>query len=174
MLKRLTLIMTVLIAPSIASAEPTPNMRWLLKEPVTLMDLGLVLTELHLSEYYEIREANDSLSYNGKYMPRIEYDWDENRIKVSVEVYLDVKELEKTNLNAKSVCRIELRELRLGTSGLIGNFMHMDYLRNSQPKNVYRELGKITGYRVHIRRLEDRKDLAVCQRFQGEVSFIEG
>ena len=63
-----------------ASAEPSPATRWLMKEPMTLMDWGLFKASNSLKEIVNLigRFPEEIEPYSAT----AEYDWDENKIRL--------------------------------------------------------------------------------------------
>lgn len=83
----------------LASAEPTPTVRYLMKEPMSLWDKGMIQLRDHLKN-----DPSSRLLY-----VTVEYDWDANRIRIGA-VELGQEALSATE--AKPWCKRTLESLR--------------------------------------------------------------
>ena len=73
-------------------AEPGPVGTWLMNEPASLWDLGMLRLEEYISE---MKETHLQVNYTED----INYDWDENRIMI--QFYAKKEEFEKENARIK-------------------------------------------------------------------------
>ena len=145
------LVFLLCLAGSIAHAEQTPTVHWLMDEPVTLWDLGLLRTERHL------RDRFDS---SGSVRLRVVY---ESRAS---KLIIQAREYGKVRKDPKSHCRniVELVREALnvfaetgypprGTRSLLARFYaHVDYHSPSpdRPPDISEELDAMTVIRVSI------------------------
>ena len=133
--------------------EPTPTVSWLMNEPVSMWDWGLMRLENSL-------RAERSLS---NFSVRVDYQWDANIIRILVNDTLEPENdwgREKIVDYGKQVANSIRESLYVNTqtgkpygsgeSFLEINFFHMGFERHSRPDNMGKELDAITEIRVHI------------------------
>ena len=92
---RTILAMIFMTFSTLASAEPSSDIRLLMERPVTLLEWGMFQLERYVN-----KNSNDSYSMN------VSYNWDQNRIyisKVVVNTTDDLSTMEK----AKGICKTE-------------------------------------------------------------------
>jgi hypothetical protein len=134
-----------------SQAEPTANMQYLMNEPVSMMDWGLLNIDKSI-------ESNGGLKKYGNTITS--YDWDKNRILIIVSsIGASSKE------QAKEWCRDIVSFIRgfLGVdekngkpvfknnqSFLYRYFTHEGFKRNAEPKELGKELDNITTIQATI------------------------
>jgi hypothetical protein len=155
-MKRITLMIVVItmvlafIKPCIA--EPDSTIRYLITEPVTLLDFGLYrLTEEIDTHFAKIEYTS------GAYMF---YDWDANRINIIISGPAGKF---KTKKEAKDWCEWAVCEVRkelgldcsslrssipAGTSMLSLRFNHLGHKSRNEPKDLGNKLDKITIIKI--------------------------
>lgn len=171
MRRRLIAILAIFFIPSISWAEPTPTIQWLMKEPATLMDLGILRIRTELAKSYE--QKNLDPEHRGDYLSSVFYDWDQNRIKVELRAFFEAKDVDDLwGGDTRTACKSLLQELILTLTiiRLGPYFSHEGFKRNSEPANLAREIGRITVLQTKI--ITDQEQV-LCQHYQNEWSFIE-
>tara|TARA_R110002167_G_scaffold1696_8_gene8179 strand:+ start:1613 stop:2173 length:561 start_codon:yes stop_codon:yes gene_type:complete len=128
-------------------AAPTPNISYLMGEPATLFDIGLLRLDEEMKKV-RVKNISDLHFYTT-------YDWKENRIKLKA-ITLG-SEANNTD-EAKDWCRSTInyaRQMLLinfetgkpfygGSSKLVELFSHVDFGRGNKPEGIGAELDGIT------------------------------
>ena len=117
-------------------AEPGPVVNWLMDEPASLFDIGILRTEITLA----------SINSN----TFIRYDWDKNRIYLHTNFVTAIQETD-----GKQFCKLLIDRIRTfgGVSGggtlphafsnFARNFAHHDYRSAKTPDDYLRKLDQI-------------------------------
>lgn len=146
-----------------AQTVRTPNIIYLMDEPVSLFSFGLYRLETEL-----MLRRSDLHIYGCFPVPSIEYDWDTNRIKIELlyfgcekERYWpknvtdeEIKENTKTAIKTtKGILNIADGKpiLNYKNSKLCQMFSHIGYSTENVPKNICKELDAITRIVVEVR-----------------------
>ena len=136
----------LLLFPLLAVAEPTPAIEYLMREPVTLFDLGMLKLDQALVDL--------NVQGVGRMSTIIAYDWDKNRIKIGAATLFNKG---RTTQAAKKGCTEALEKVksRLGINPSTGKpllpnlllvsdfFSHSGFGKRGEPKNLARELHSI-------------------------------
>ena len=163
----LTLLFLLAVSKS-CFAEPSSTTRYLMDEPVSLMDFGLFTLQQHLST------IGDGDPYVN---PIIDYDWDLNKIRIYV--WHTGHEF-KTRNEAKDwgssiICEIRkllgidcstVKPLVLTGSSLVFQyFSHRGHKFSAQTKNLGREVDKIVEIVIgaYWGKSEDSKGFLRCE-----------
>lgn len=152
------LVLSVLGVISSALGEPTPSMRWLMNEPASLFDIGM----MRLREFNRIvwtPELAERVSRRGlKLTPREQrslgnavYNFDENTISLSAvfggvpteAVCSEVLEMYKDTIVLKS-------DPKFATLDLASFFGHINYTTARRPKDLDEQLVKLFVFTVGI------------------------
>lgn len=161
-------VLSILLLQShISSADPSQNIKYLMNEPVSLFDLGI----LRLNEQVK----GLKLTNGGKLESTVDYEWDRNRIRILVFGPSDMHP--KSLMEAKNWCHESFRSIRLtfgvnpdkgipsylDKSLLSVYFSHQEYLKGNKPKNIEAELDNITEI-VAVFTIEDKDKTTIkCQ-----------
>ena len=87
-----------------ARAEPGPVEQWLMNEPASLFDLGMLRVELQLDELKDYDELKDRL---GALLFYSSYNWDKNRIYLSGAIFGASPEID-----GKHFCKLIISNVR--------------------------------------------------------------
>ena len=147
-----------LIYPNGLRAEPGPIVSWLMGEPASLFDIGMLRLEMELSTWGENDVANAEGIYglSGHYSAK--YDWAQNRIIIDGLFLPDLKPQVPLNTQTvRPICKRILTTLALHVnvdpegalfpnnegSALAVLFAHNGYRTRNQPPGYLRRLDKI-------------------------------
>lgn len=150
-MKRVLLFAILFATTTTGNTEPTPAVRYLMNEPVTLFDLGMLRLE----------QLFGSFTVGSFTVPvHVTYQWKENRI--AIDVFLT------SNMEAKSVQKVRCKEVITGIKNILmvkaqtGKpfsfshsllpelFSHVGFTSTDKPKNVAAELDTITEVSVRV------------------------
>ncbi len=99
-------VVSCLAAVTSARAEPGPVGQWLMGEPASLFDIGMIRLSIAASAwgrpYYAINtELKEAYGNSPTY--KVEYDWDENRIVVTAFLIINSNERPDAELACKKL-----------------------------------------------------------------------
>lgn len=170
-MKKILVIVVMCLGITNVFAEPTPTVRWLMNEPVSLFDLGMYRLSLECDKWGV--KFGDQLAMvlkiklrNGPFVD-VSYDWDNNRITFRTQIFPlnEVSEEEIVSIwNAfasaidysrgyeqSKLDRYEQRK----TSLLTFFFNHIDYKSPDRPKDFEKNLSNIFIATVVISLVEE-------------------
>lgn len=148
-MKHAAALMTIALAAcSVAKpvhAEPSSSVRYLIAEPVSLLDFGMKAL------------GDDLEGGDRKASVMVEYLWSENRIRITLTDVLTRPALK----DAKDRCAVLISGVRarlgiidgksaFGVSGMEAFFTHYGYESKSEPKNLGPDLDAITIIRGRL------------------------
>lgn len=168
--KRLIVISLILlfVPAKIGMAEPTPTIQYLMNEPVSLLDLGILRLTLLLDEMKPLFEVNDKYKKIFKYsiLTGVDYDWGSNRIELEIHPIGECKSKQE----AKDWCISVIKKIRfslaidsdsgkpLAKDGLLDSFFtHNGFAAKSEPANIKSELEKIILISIGVPYIEKEK-----------------
>jgi hypothetical protein len=169
-LKSMILVVSVFlfVNVSMAEAEPTSNMHYLMNDSVSMLDWGLFQVNHDLEGYIDIKnEIKDAIGF----ITNVSYDWEENRIIIRLML-----EGASSKEQAKEWCKILVNKTRRifdinpdtgkpsmeKTSTLYTCFTHTEFKRKLEPEGLSKELDNITVIKVQAL-IKDFKGVATCQ-----------
>ena len=155
--------------------EPDSTIKYLINEPVTMLDWGLHRLN-NILEKRELSAFDAAMAMN--------YDWETNRFKVIVAAAFKAT----TEPTAKSLCKNAIGEIKqsffvdhetgkpmvAGFSNMGSFFSHSGFKTGETPVDVGRKLERITFVEVHVplsqkgQKLVCRSDLLSTEVFFGE------
>ncbi|KGK02188.1 hypothetical protein [Pseudoalteromonas sp. ND6B] len=162
------------LLPAKVYSGPSQETTWLMNEPASLFDLGIIKTKAILEDAEKNflrkleRDANLSMKPPSSF---ISYSWEQDRITLSWDKILNKKEMEKLDIIPLSdesqprfnrFCRYMLNSLVNNTFGqndswkyfgsirLNATFGHFDYVKNNMPKDLYLNLAGKLVYEVAL------------------------
>ena len=167
-------------------ADPGPVVNWLMDEPASLFDVGMLRLDLLVegwenhTEFLEIKQRFGSSSWTNSW-----YNFEENRIYVTISVFdgIDVD-----NAGRKAVCRelIDFMSRQAGvdlttgkliwdkmeSSSFADSFEHRDYTKTSAPSDYQSRLDGIFVLRAVVGK---DPQLTTCRRalMSNKVYFEE-
>ena len=141
-----------------ATAEPSRSINWLMQEPVSLFDLGMLRLRIrHQNVWFpELRATAEARSYRPKkFAGTAVYNWDENRISISA-VFIG-----KPEKNACTAIVTKFRSIVLGPAQedyakqlFASHFGHINY-STLRPEDLDRNIVNITNLTVGLSDSED-------------------
>jgi len=182
------LIFIFLLFSSLCLAEPTGPIKYLMNEPLTLFDSGMIQLDstLHkycdniksgtrpdMAKYWEILES----SY---IFPGIDYNWDTNRLLISVPFITGAKKFPEEKLKDFMTFFVNDIKSFLGVSKATGKqykefyatyFYHAGFQSKNQPKNIADELYNITEIEVYTFVDDDKKFSAFSKLSSKDIMF---
>jgi hypothetical protein len=172
-LKSLLVVLFILFSVNVSMAEPTANIKYLLSDSVSMMDFGLYKIENKLEKELD---NPDRYGLNRETIVSVVsiYDWDKNRIIISVHVRKATSQeqakrwcktivtLVKTNLNVNPDTGEAFSLFKNSGALYFWFFNHAGYTKKSEPKELYKELDNITVIDVEFE-IEGMKDLFKCE-----------
>lgn len=147
---------------SISHAEPSPSVRYLMNEPVTLFDWGIVRLYEYLDEYttHYLKTSSVQDIYS-----TVSYDSPGNNIIISVVVTRHTgqgnESPDSVRLSSREICKTITQTLRREfltdsdgrvrrSSGIYRFFGHIGFRGKDEPIGCYDEIEKITVISVSV------------------------
>jgi len=150
------LILTIIFSfiAGICNAEPDSTIKYLMDEPLSMLEWGMYRMNKSLDEIY-----GDKYNIDHDLTNIVRYDWDNNRIIINCIVGLYGRFEEKKQ--AQAACKNIVRKYRstFGVNADTGKpvgfgtlynlyFSHQGFKSPSMPKNINKDLNKIVEIRV--------------------------
>ena len=174
-MKRFFVLLMVFAASSSAFAEPSPTVRYLMNEPVTMLEWGLYNLGKRVQGFRNF-EGFDLFTSSAM------YNWETNRIVLILSIIPRSASLKK--IPAMEICKQATQDIRLRflsrgddrTRALFGIsrfFEHEGFKSTKEPKNFMEEIENITNIRIHVVKEPDFATLSECESpYRGEEVFI--
>lgn len=176
------LIYFFLLFPSVCFAEPSSSINYLMNEPVTLFDLGIVKMEDHLKDFCKSTILDDPnyrmLGDDLTAVCSCYYKYDTNEIQLSILLTIPSQD---TSLNTvKEYAKKIFYKLRrrfgidpeTGTNA-VGNihewFSHQGYIKRPMPKNIETDIVKI----INVTFMLNDKDYKIGLIAKGKLASTE-
>jgi len=154
-------VFLLFITVGISRAEPTPTISYLMNTPVSMLDFGILKLNTRLESF-----GNKLMIGKTEPLITVFYEWNSNRIKIFYS-YLIKKGLYKgQDIKQEITHLIEMIKEsyfgydhktgkqtefgRQGGSQLLNCFAHYDYVLKNEPKNLVKELEKITEIYISV------------------------
>ena len=157
------------ICNGICLAEPSAPVRYLMDEPVSMLEWGMfrlseALTNDKEPTYHCIKQIlkEHDLCIVAPYV-RVSYDWDSNRLRIKTLVFEKSQPQEISKEKKKEICKLVIKEHKnyLGVNFETGKpisplgeawpdsilesfFTHEGFKSTREPENLYKELDNIT------------------------------
>ncbi len=136
-------------------AEPNPSARFLMNEPVSLLDFGIYKLEKDIKGL----QKDLTIHYTDPFDISVDYKWDENRIVIQLTYGYEGNPPRKTlQVGIKNVFRLVKSFLGVNPKGEVyhkrGNskvadyFSHKGYIVKNRPKVLEKEIDKMIEVRV--------------------------
>jgi len=152
---RTIIIFVLLLTPFMARGQPSPSVRFLMEEPVSMLDWGLAHIEKHLYDRRSILTGGAADLFATDLFVSTDYDWTANRIEIGVRLQLKHKPL---NMAA------DLDKIRHHIAGLVtylrgvltlmpfdAFFRHKGFRSSGPPDDMEAELTGITELFISVR-----------------------
>ena len=130
-----------------ASAEPNSSVSWLMAEPASVFDIGMMKLENHLIQ--KAQQFNSGYDFMTDLTGWPYYDWDKNRIIIIMASHI--------SSYSKERCKILINKLRFyenhaiksqGYSQFASFFSHEGYISKDQPRGIVPDLDKIMEIKI--------------------------
>lgn len=165
-MKYLIIIFLSLLTPSLSLAEPSDITKYLITEPVSLMDVALHKLRSDLSTYSPLRDK--------RVWPSVTYSWEKDLI--IIEFRRDVtRELEKLKKHSssyfKTTCKetIAIANMRLFMT-CYDSFSHEGYKSTSESSNFKEDLFKKILVKAIIYKHTDETPFSLFCRCESMLS----
>jgi hypothetical protein len=161
-MRTLVLIAALIACPSLCNAEPSPAVRYLMNEPVTLFDWGIVRLYEYVdgfaNHYLQTRLVQDIYS-------TVTYDAPGNKILISFVVTRKPDAAKESagmvQDSSKRICRTIIQEMRREffvernwqvrrSSGIYRFFAHVGTRGQKEPLDSFEEIENITVLKVSV------------------------
>jgi hypothetical protein len=145
----------IILASSRTQAEPSPSVRYLMNEQVSMFEWGIFLLEAQVKRF----EWDDGLDIK-KQFAHVEYDWPKNQLEIQVVVYPRYQSLQKTT--ARQVCSSLISQMKFhfgldprypelrDMEGLGTFFHHKQFAKSDSPQTLETDLEAITNLEVQV------------------------
>jgi hypothetical protein len=165
------IFLLVVIPSSICLAEPSRQIQYLMHEPLSLFDSGLLRIEQHIKWYYgKIYSGEEGMSVltredvnilkGGNIVGSIHYDYDKNRLECIIicGIYMPIENNQLRQLSSniindmKNMFGYDKSGKRIfgGLSVLEHWFSHIAYTTKDKPENLGKELENIIEIILNI------------------------
>ena len=146
---RKVMFVACILGAAIVQAEPSPSVRYLMGESVSLFEWGIFRLQLTMET------LNTGYEASAKQTANVEYDWPKNQLTVKVIVYPRYRSFQKAT--ARQVCGSIMQEMKLefGVDPRLGRrigtfFHHQQFETTDVPKNMDADLEAITNLEVEV------------------------
>jgi hypothetical protein len=151
---RKAVFLACILCTGTVQADPSPSVRYLMSEPVSLFEWGIFRLEARAERF-----AFDGLDIR-KQFARVQYDWSSNQLRVQLTVYPRYQSLQGTT--ARHVCDSLVRQEKslLGVTpgfeqmreidGVGTFFRHQHFDKADVPKTLDADLEAITILEVDV------------------------
>ena len=138
-----------------ATAEPTPAIQFLMKEPVSMMDWGIKNIEDHLYRHRALFVRGEKPLFEPEPSIAVAYDWETNQIQISLGLRA-CKQVQKTPQGLSDIqTHVEwvIKYLRgsLTMKPYDAFFRHRGFRSNESPRSLESELADLTKLIVSVR-----------------------
>ena len=154
----IVLALAIAALPTGTRAEPGPIGEWLMDQPITLWDIGMIRMDEEAAE--AIKAIGEHRSTNGHTSGWASYDWDTNEITIVMKIfgYDDIPNHENCNLIRRhaigylGLANIEDEENAKGFlhSRISGWFSHKGFKKGSRDEKLAEKLARIIFVRVNL------------------------
>ncbi|OHY72932.1 hypothetical protein [Marinobacter sp. AC-23] len=175
--------MLLLLASSNASSGPNKTVSYLMNEPLTMFEWGLYKVK---DEIFSIEFEDLDLTFRN--LAGVEYDWEGNRINLSLTIYPEYAFFKK--VGGKKICKLALQKVksRFGYGveakyrelfGINTYFEHKGFTNKSKPESLAEDLENITKIMINVYSSESNrpmfKKMATCSSMllEDDVYFLE-
>ena len=153
----LSVLIILLFVPSV-NAEPTNTIKYLMNEPVSMLDWGIKC----LNENLKVNPYSSHPLQINKIFPdaRAFYNWDLNRITITL-TYFDpdnsIPDMEEDKL--KKIVKEKTNIFKLRVKNLLLNcFTHSGYQSQNHPVNLTEEIQKVVSIESSVTLLKTKRN----------------
>lgn len=137
------------------SAEPSPSVKYLMQEHVSMLDWGLERLEGYLYRNREVLTQTDGSLFEPEPVLKVAYAWQENRIQIFVRLITgaEVKTTPQRIAAIRTHVEFVVTYLR-GTLTMMpydAFFRHKGFRSKESPENLDGELAEITDMHITVR-----------------------
>jgi len=167
-------VILLLLFPLLTMADPGAATRYLMNEPASLLDVGI----LRIEQYIETRrvdlvERYAELTKNSNVFVTTMADYSFDDDKVHIHFFVGANSGDQ----AQEGCRKLIADLRAEmTTLVVAAFAHSGYTKNQPAENFVDEIVQRTDIYCHVRDLNASKDVltAIANLADGKVAITEG
>ena len=150
----LLVMMSLALAPAPA-AEPSSSVRYLMKEPASMLDLGLLRLDEQLHRNRGVLAKSEDNLFEPEPSIRVNYAWADNRIEIFIKLTMDahVKNTPQRMAAIRSHVEFVATYLRGMLTMLPYDvlFRHRGFRSREFPENLDRELVEMTDIHLTVR-----------------------
>jgi hypothetical protein len=151
---RKVLSIACILCASTVQADPSPSVRYLMGESVSLFEWGIFRLQTRTERF-----TWDGLDIRNQFA-RVEYDWPKNQLRVRLVVYPRYQSLQKST--ARQVCGSLIRQMKglfgvapgfefiRGIDGIGTFFRHQQFAKSDVPETLDADLEAITSLEVEV------------------------
>ena len=188
-------IFAQLVSLGRVAAEPTPSVSWLMNEPASLFDIGMMRMRQNNHKWWipELMEeiAGSGLKLWKVQLESVEYSWDDNEITISVYLLGPPKENICSQVLAKYKNKViaqtgktfgttpeKLRKMlrEWAVKEVTSHFHHVNYTTKRRPKDLDENLLKIIVFVVVLSEAENfGGDTLLCKNklFEDTPTYVK-
>ncbi|MEE9117701.1 MAG: hypothetical protein V3U02_03765 [Calditrichia bacterium] len=139
-----TAVFFLFMAIGICMAEPTPTVSYLMNEPASMLDLGLMRLERLMNEM----NLDLSVDNNIPSDMSASYDLDSNKIVIIITYNTYIKHDKNPPKDIKKSVTSMVNNFKLIFASIGPFFKHTGYTIKNEPENLLEEIDKITEIKV--------------------------
>jgi hypothetical protein len=141
------MVAIIFLTPNLSIAEPDHILKYLINEPVSLLDFGLFKMTSSIESWFKLPPIEKAI--NGRtVMTTLQYEYAHN--KIHVDLYLFPEEVTGSAEESKQRSKDLLNLIKqiYGQIDLEGVFEHAGYEKSNKPKGIYENVKRITEFTV--------------------------
>ncbi|WP_415906389.1 hypothetical protein ACMXYX_01090 [Neptuniibacter sp. QD72_48] len=153
-MKKHIVLIVCLSTSLVSNAEPDSTARYLINEPLSMLEWGIYRIQKKLDEDRLFPHHSVSPSYKV-----VEYDWDRNEILIRANIYPSHEHVTEEGIN--SICQRVHSLLRASFhwhksddvrswDGIASYFNHTGYVNTRRPKSFQRDIESNTAFKVTV------------------------
>jgi len=167
----LIIVIILLIFASPCKAEPDSTIRYLMNEPVSLLDIGIDRFNLYLG--YSLGTGEGQPDSFRRSPVSVSYRWEANKLRLNRILFFN-KKIDVDTL--KNECKEEIELIRCMVNyGLLEScFTHLGLATKNEPDNLVRNLEKIIEIRIKVINSDTKKGIECIAPLLGkDIYFME-
>lgn len=151
-------MIAILLFSVLANAEPGPAMQYLMNEPATLLDIGMMRLDTLTTEFEKRVGLHWTDNGEMKFF-RAEIDASYQPDDDKIYVYFSVNNSEATDAQMAEGCENAMMQMNIWLlKSLPGLFLHIAYDDPSKPPDMYRDLSKMFEIRCYFSSARDSSE----------------
>ena len=176
-LSHAVILFVLLLYPNVTQAEPSKTVEYLMNEPVSMLDLGILRLDRKLGK------SESNFNYADKSLKMIlgfaNYDYEKNRIILSFLHYLNTDLFKTKGWTPQTVCKDQLSRVRnefgfndddskrsysttaKDALSIANSFTHIGYQKKNAQNNLQSEIENISYVEIDI-----KEDCLMCLSYR--------